>query len=226
VASQAGLQRLANNQNGFGGDLRFGKADGLSGADELCRQLAESSLPGSSSKTWRAFLSVKKGPTGAPVNAIDRVGNGPWYDRLGRTFAMNKAALLQPRPEGCDPAIVDDFPNENGVPNHAADGVNQVNNHHMLTGSDESGKANTGANDTCEDWTSAAVGGTAFAMTGPAVGLAYPRGFMGDDSWIFNIREGGCAPGATPGNGAQLGPEGTVGASGGYGGFYCFALSP
>jgi hypothetical protein len=30
VTSQAGLQRLSNNEDGFGGDLKFGKADGLS----------------------------------------------------------------------------------------------------------------------------------------------------------------------------------------------------
>src|SRR4029077_12204958 len=154
VTSQAGMQRLSGSQNGFGGDLRFGKPDGLTGADEICRQLAESSMPGSSSKTWRAFLSVKTGPSGSPVNAIDRVGNGPWYDRVGRLVAMTKADPAQPRPRGADPAIVDDLPNEAGVPNHAPDGATQINNHHTLTGSDGMGILNTGANDTRQDWTS------------------------------------------------------------------------
>ena len=53
MTSQAGLQRLSNSEDGFGGDLKFGKADGVSGADEICRQLAETSLPGNG-KTWRS----------------------------------------------------------------------------------------------------------------------------------------------------------------------------
>src|SRR6185295_9052963 len=93
MTSQAGLARLANNANGFGGDLRFNKADGLTGADEICKQLAEASMPGNG-KTWRAFLSVTRGPAGTPVNAIDRIGDGPWYDRRGRVFALTKAAAL------------------------------------------------------------------------------------------------------------------------------------
>ena len=47
--------------NGFGGDLRFGKTNGLDGADEICRQIAETSMAGNG-KTWRAFLSVTRGP--------------------------------------------------------------------------------------------------------------------------------------------------------------------
>jgi len=101
VTSQAGLQRLSGSPNGFGGDLRFGKADGLTGADEICRQMAEESMPGSSSKVWRAMLSVNKGPAGSPVNAIDRVGGGPWYDRIGRIVAMTKADLQADQTARC-----------------------------------------------------------------------------------------------------------------------------
>lgn len=43
--------------------------------------------------------------------------------------------------------------------------------------------------------------------------------------WISTLDEGGCAPGATP-PGAESGARGTVGALGGYGGFFCFALTP
>src|SRR4051794_20945724 len=111
------MQRLSGDQSGFGGDLRFGQADGLAGADEICRQIAEGSLPGSGKKTWHAFLSVTKDASGSPVNAIDRVGPGPWYDRLGRLIAMNPTDLAQTRPSGADPAILNDLPNEDGVPN-------------------------------------------------------------------------------------------------------------
>jgi hypothetical protein len=217
VTSQAGLQRLSNNEDGFGGDLKFGKADGLSGADEICRQLAEASLPGNG-KTWRAFLSATQGPDGNAVNAIDRVGEGPWYDRLGRVVAMSKAGLLQERPEEADPAIKDDLPNEDGVPNHNP-GTGIIDNHNVLTGSTEAGTLDTdGLSATCQDWTSSASSGGR-----PRCGVTWPRG--GIAHWLSVLNESGCAPGATP-PGAESGPQGTVGGLGGYGGFYCFALSP
>jgi hypothetical protein len=217
MASQAGLGRLAGNPNGFGGDLRFGKPDGLSGADEICRQLAEASMPGNG-KTWRAFLSVTKGPNGMPVNAIDRIGEGPWYDRRERLFAMNKAALMSARPLGADPVIIDDFPNEDGVPNHNP-GTGIIDNHNTLTGSSATGTLDTrGLSATCQDWTSSAAEGGK-----PRCGVSWPRGRLAH--WISTLDEGGCAPGATP-PGAEAGARGTVGALGGYGGFYCFALTP
>jgi hypothetical protein len=218
MTSQAGLGRLANNANGFGGDLRFGKADGLTGADEICKQLAEASMPGNG-KTWRAFLSVTRGPGGTPVNAIDRIGEGPWYDRLGRRLAMNKAALLSERPQGADPAIINDLPNEDGIPNHNP-GTGVIDNHNVLTGSTTSGTVDSqGLSATCQDWTSGVSSGGR-----PRCGVSWPRASL--THWISVLNEGGCAPGATPGGGAQSGPSGTVGALGGYGGFYCFATTP
>jgi hypothetical protein len=218
MTSQAGLARLANNANGFGGDLRFNKADGLTGADEICKQLAEASMPGNG-KTWRAFLSVTRGPAGTPVNAIDRIGDGPWYDRLGRPVAMNKAALLNERPQGADPAIINDLPNEDGIPNHNP-GTGVIDNHNVLTGSTTSGTVDAqGLTATCQDWTSAVSSGGR-----PRCGVSWPRASL--VHWISVLNEGGCAPGATPGGGAQSGPSGTVGALGGYGGFYCFATTP
>ena len=147
---------LSNNPKGFGGDLRFGKADGLSGADEICRRTAEMGMPGAGRKTWRAFLSATAGPDGQPVNAIDRVGNGPWYDRVGRMVAATKADLAQNRPRGANPAIINDLPNEHGIPNgHPNPGGPRVDNHHMLTGSKADGTLNSmNKRDTCNDWTS------------------------------------------------------------------------
>ncbi|HKU41474.1 MAG TPA: hypothetical protein VJR89_25130 [Polyangiales bacterium] len=153
VTSWAALQRLSKSPNGFGGDLRYGEADGLRGADEICREIAEASLAGSGKKTWRAFLSVTKGADGDPVNAIDRVGEGPWYDRQGRLLAQNKTALAMVRPQGADAAIINDFPNEDGIPNHAPDGM-LVDNHDMLTGTNETRKLfSTDWKYTCHDWT-------------------------------------------------------------------------
>jgi hypothetical protein len=217
MTSQAGLGRLAGNPDGFGGDLRFGKADGLSGADEICRQLAEGSMPGNG-KTWRAFLSVTEGPNGMPVHAIDRVGEGPWYDRVGRLVAMTKEDLQQVRPRGADPAIVDDLPNEDGIPNHDP-GTGIIDNHNVLTGSTTEGTLDDqGLSATCQDWTSSESGGGR-----PRCGVSWPRANL--LNWISVLNEGGCAPGATP-PGAESGPRGTVGPLGGYGGFYCFALTP
>ncbi len=217
VTSQAGLEGLAGNAKGFGGDLRFGKANGLDGADEICRQLAESSMP-DNGKTWRAFLSVTKGPDGAPVNAIDRIGEGPWYDRTGRLLAMNKAALMNTRPQGADPVIANDLPNEEGVPNHDP-GTGTIDNHNTMTGSTGMGTLDTrGLTATCQDWTDASASGGK-----PHCGVTWPRGQL--QHWISTLDEGGCAPGATP-RGAEAGPSGSVGGYGGYGGFYCFALTP
>ena len=217
LASQAGLAKLSGNELGFGGDLRFGKASGLAGADEICKQLAEGSMP-ANGKTWRAFLSVTKGPEGTPVNAIDRIGAGPWYDRLGRVFAMDKTGLMSTRPVGIDNEIANDLPNEDGVPNHDP-GTGIVDNHNILTGSTQTGTLDSqGLTATCQDWTSSASGGGR-----PRCGVSWPRSNL--VHWISALNEGGCAPGATP-PGADSGARGTVGALGGYGGFYCFALTP
>jgi len=218
ATSQAALRELSENQDGFGGDLRFGKATGLEGADEICRTIAETSMPGNG-KTWRAFLSVTKGPDDKPVNAIDRVGDGPWYDRRGRLLTMNKAGLLKTRPEGADPIIADDLPNEDGVPNHDPDGTGEIDNHNFLTGSTTLGVLNgMNLSDTCQDWMSKEANGGK-----PRCGVTWPR--VQFINWIYALNEGGCAPGATP-PGADQGKPGTVGALGGYGGFYCFALTP
>ena len=218
VTSVAALRRLSGSQDGFGGDLRFKQANGLAGADEICRVIADTSLPGNA-KTWRAFLSATKGPDGKPVNAIDRIGEGPWYDRRGRLFTMNKQGLLQTRPQGADPIIINDLPNEDGVPNHNPDGTGDIDNHNFLTGSSTLGVLNSmNPADTCQDWTSSAPDGGK-----PRCGVTWPR--VQFVNWIYALSEGGCAPGATP-PGADQGSPGTVGALGGYGGFYCFALTP
>jgi len=227
VTSLAALRILSGNQNGFGGDLRFGKADGLSGADEICRRVAERSMPGSGAKGWRAFLSVTKGPNGTAVNAIDRVGNGPWYDRLGRHLAANKTDLAQQRPRGADRTIIDDLPNEDGVLNHNPDGTGPVDNHDMLTGSNAQGNLyNTNWSCTCHDWTSA-VGSDGK----PRVGHSWPRSGMGRGgdmaNWMSALDEAGCAAGVNLQETGGPNPSNrTVGSGGGYGGFYCFALVP
>jgi hypothetical protein len=222
ITSLAGMQKLSGKQEGFGGDLRYGQADGLAGADKICSDLAESSMQGAAAKGWRAFLSVAQGPDGAPVHAIDRVGQGPWYDRAGRIVAMTKAALLNPRPQGADAAIINDLPNEDGLPNQTPDpGQPPVNNHHILTGSDTSGKLYNGSvNSTCNNWTS-----TAQSAGRPRIGFSYPAGNR--QHWISGQDEGGCGAGAVLVDRGGSDPSNPiVGSGGGYGGIYCLALMP
>lgn len=238
VTSLKAMVELSKNDQGFGGDLRFGETGdgaGLRGADKICTTIAEKSMPGNN-KTWRAFLSATKGADGNPVHAIDRIGEGPWYDRTGRLISQNKTSVAAVRPEGADEAIINDLPNEDGVPNHEPDiGQGEVDNHDVLTGTDEEGMLfSTDAGSTCDDWTSSAESGE------PHCGHSWPRmgGFGGDDgpgggfgsgnNWMSALDESGCAPGVWIVEAGPPGANGTksVGDGGGYGGIYCFALTP
>lgn len=220
ATSHAALQRESGSEDGFGGDL-----GGLSGADAICQSIAEYSSPCQSNKVWRAFLST------STEDAIDRIGTGPWYDRLGRLLANDVEELQNDRPPNAHPAIKDDFPNEDGVPNQYPDG-DHVDNHQFLTGSNSEGRLfdeNVGAGTICEDtWSIAAAtcnDWTTSAEVGcPRVGHSWPRQISGIN-WISVWNEGGCAPGGVLTD--TGGPDGSrrVGSAGGYGGFYCFAVT-
>jgi hypothetical protein len=178
LTSLAAMRELSGSSDGFGGDLRFGEMGdgaGLRGADKICTTIAERSMPGAAAKQWRAFLSATKGgPDGGPVHAIDRIGEGPWYDRLGRLFSTSKADLLGTRPASADQVIKNDFPNELGVPNHNPDGSGEVDNHDVLTGSNAMGQLfEDNPQVTCDDWTKSAGD----AADRPRVGHSWPRGF-------------------------------------------------
>jgi hypothetical protein len=221
VTSLKALQELSGSANGFGGDFRFGKTGpgaGLKGADSICSCIAERSMPGSRAKQWRAFLSVTADENGKQVNAIDRVGNGPWYDRLGRVLALTRADLLNTRPANADPVIANDLPNEDGVPNHTPEGTT-VDNHHFVTGSSTTG-ALYSATATCADWTSV------LASSGkPRCGFSWPRSGSNGNHWISGFDAAGCVAGiyiSSSGGGTGS----IIGSGGGYGGFYCFALTP
>jgi hypothetical protein len=226
VTSLRAMQELSGSEDGFGGDLSFGEVGpgaGLRGADAICAAIAEQSMPGASAKQWRAFLSAAADENGQPVHAIDRIGEGPWYDRLGRVVAMTREELQAERPLAADPAIIDDLPNEDGVPNHQPDATQpEVDNHDTLTGSDAMGQL-FGPDATCSDWTSSE------GQEGirPRIGHSWPRGPDNGRHYISDHDAGGCAPGVNimGGGGPQPGDY-SVGAGGGYGGIYCFALYP
>jgi hypothetical protein len=228
VTSWSALQKLST-PNGFGGDLRFGETGvgaGLRGADKICATIAEASMPGAGAKGWRAFLSAADDGTGKPVNAIERIGTGPWYDRLGRKFGDTITDINATRPANADAAIKNDFPNEDGVPNHQPDPTAAaVDNHDMLTGSNTAGKLYD-KTATCLDWTSAE--GNLTTEGKPRVGHSWPRsggvggpfgggpggpggpdgggpggpgapdggGPIDADNWMSALTESGCAPGA------------------------------
>jgi len=143
---------------GFGGN--FG---GLEGADEICTTLARQANR-SDAKVWRAFLSTSGFNGGERVDAIDRVGPGPWFDFNGRRLANDVAGLFPVadvgRPRGADPQLAVMFSDENG---EAVRPNQRVNNHDTLTGSGQDGRLfDDGANGrvaTCEDWTSNSVHG-------------------------------------------------------------------
>ncbi len=257
VTSLEAMQRLSGNPYGFGGDLRYGEADGLTGADKICTEIAEYSMPGAGAKQWRAFLSVTAGPDGDPVNAKDRIGQGPWYDRTGRLVAASLTDLLNERPIGADATIVNDLPNEYGIPNHDPDGTGEVDNHDFLTGTDDTGSLfHTDPGFTCNDWTSATgstgtprcghtwpttMGGGLGDGTFPGGDGTFPSPPSGDgtfpggadigmgsmSNWMSALNEAGCAPGINLVQDGGPDPNNpTVGSGGGYGGIYCFALTP
>jgi len=207
VTSLATMRLQSNSPDGFGGDL-----GGLAGADAICQRAATDA--GGGDRTWRAFLSVAVGPGGGPVHAIDRIGDGPWYDRTGRLIALDRAGLLSTRPMG-DTSAVNDLPDENGV------GLRSFGDtHDIMTGSNAEGRldgADPGA--TCQDWTSAVGPGSENRVR---AGHSWPA--MSGMHWITAHRLPGCGPGVR----TTITPPGeqgnTVGGQGGWGGIYCFAL--
>ena len=228
LTSLKAMRALSMNEQGFGGDLRYGETGagaGLRGADKICATIAERSMAGASSKQWRAFLSATSDENGKKVDAIDRIGQGPWYDRLGRLLANTTSELANERPKNAHAAIKNDLPNEDGVPNHNPDLTGSVDNHETLTGSNAQGRLYS-ASSTCKDWTTS--DGSA-ANGFPRVGHSWPRTPTGDPlgNWLSAYNAAGCAANVTliELGGAPLGSTG-VGAAGGYGGFYCFALVP
>jgi hypothetical protein len=256
LISYDALRRYSGRDEGFGGNL-----GGITGADALCKRAALESSPCAGNKTWHAFLSTTK------EDAIDRVGQGPWYDRIGRLLANDVSELLNERPPNADPEIIDDFPNEYGIPNQYPNGDSEaVDNHETLTGTGLDGRlysqdVDAGApaaapepaapapgpsggrppgfpggggsagggstacpggwtpeKATCWDWTSDKPEGC------PRVGHSWPSDLSGV-SWISVWNEAGCAPGVTAVQGFPEDGNASVGAWGGYGGFYCFAVT-
>ena len=180
--------------SGKGGDL-----GGLAGADAHCQQLAQAA--GAGGKTWRAYLSTNQGAQGGPVNARDRIGNGPWQNAKGAVIATNVADLHSANNKLGRATALD----EKGQPvKMRGDTPNQ---HDILTGSDLEGKAFPGnLNLTCNNWTSSTFGS---AMLGHVdrEGIADT---VYQKSWVSSHMSRSCSQ-----------PD--LVATGGAGLYYCFA---
>ena len=215
VTSLEIMRELSGSEDGFGGDL-----GGLAGADDICQQAA--TAVGFGGKTWRAFLSATDGGDGQPVHASERIGEGPWYDRNGLLIAENIQGLLGDRPDG-DPATVNDLPNEFG------EGLEAMGDtHDVMTGTNAMGQLDsTDPANTCNDWTSTTVtpvGGGRSGGGGLRLGHAWPAERSGTN-WMAVHSASSCGAGVNlVQNGA--GDGSSVGAGGGWGAIYCFALSP
>ena len=225
VTSLDAMVLLSGSEDGFGGNLSYGGAAGVEGADRICAAIAELGMPGAGQKPWRAFLSASTGgANGGALHAIDRIGDGPWYDRNGRLVANDLAGLTSANRPAADAQIRNDLPNERGESQRNQPGPSPgstADNHDVLTGSNASGQfQGGGAAATCNDWT------TTVANTGrPNCGHSWPA--MSGQSWIRAHPVAGCAAVV---NLVQNGPgapncEG-VGCGGGYGALYCFSLVP
>jgi hypothetical protein len=186
------------------------------------------------------------------VDAIDRIGDGLWHERVGRLLASGISELITDSTRAvrmltnADPEIRDDLPNEYGIPSLNPDGTGDVDNHQILTGTGMNGRLyNQDASGTgmilfpaalppAAPTTSglpkrprAGIGPAPSAAGCPRVGHSWPRDISGIN-WISVWNEGGCAPGGVLENVGTGGPDGTarIGSAGGYGGWYCFAILP
>jgi hypothetical protein len=186
---------------GMGGDLRAtpADADGLAGADALCKTLATAVSATLGAKTWRAYLST------TTVNARDRIGTGPWRNAAGTEIAASVAALHEEG--GATNAL--SYDNSLDETGQRVPGVMRpagtMNVHDILTGSDAGGRVQ--ANQHCNNWTSSNA-------SSARVGHSDRMG-GGSLSWNSVHASGGCAE--MGGNSVRTG--------GGRGSIYCFATN-
>jgi hypothetical protein len=246
VTSYYHLAELSGSPDGFGGDLRYkGAATGLEGADAICQEIGR--RVGFGHRTWRAYLST------STVNAIDRIGSGPWYDHQGVKVADSPQELISGanrQPGGCcDIGTYDEMGLfHDGKTDQNNDGIDD-DDHDTMTATLADG---TYAGFSCDDWTSTtatstesggnqgggqqgggAPGGGGFGGFGGGFGgFDLNTGIMMGHSWPAQSgrhwaqsHAGHQCKAGTNFIQDGFGDGSTVGGGGGYGGFYCFALA-
>ena len=183
--------------SGKGADL-----GGLAGADQHCQNLAQA--VGAGNRTWRAYLSTASTATQPGVNAIDRIGRGPWQNAKGVVIATDIENL-----HGANNITKQTNLTEKGtVVNGRGD---TPNTHDMLTGSQTNGLAFPAGTDlTCGNYTKSGTDGAVQMGHSDRQGLTedyYAR------SWnSSHASRGGCSQPALV-------------STGGAGLFYCFATN-
>ena len=174
---------------------------GLAGADAHCQALAAKA--GAGGKTWRAYLSAQAAGGAPAVNARDRIGKGPWVNAGG----LQCAASVDDVHSASNKIDTENALAETGrrIPSR----LFVVNQHDILTGSDENGRALPPDKDmTCGNWTKSGDGA---AMVGH-----HDRMGLRDDapskSWNASHPSRGCS-------------ADQLKSSGGAGLIYCFAAN-
>jgi len=185
---------VTSRGSGRGGDL-----GGLTGADQICQELA--TVAGAGSKKWRAYLSTDAYAPDGPIAARDRIGHGPWQNFKGDVIARN----------------VDDLHNANNKINTQT-GLTELGAiipprgntplyHDMMTGATpEGGVFPSNLSMTCRNWTSSTTGS---AMVGHVDRLGRTDTDQAR-SWNSSHQTSACSLEA-------------LHAAGGNGLFYCFA---
>ena len=171
---------------------------GLSGADQVCQDLAYAA--GAGDLTWRAYLSAVAQGDQAAVHARDRIGSGPWFNHGGVRIADDVASL-----HGENNLTKETILTEKGqMVNGRGDDPNM---HDILTGSTLEGRASDAEGDTtCDNWTSSSSDGSALVGHHDRQG-----GGANPTSWNSAHGSRGCG---------QEDLQGT----GGNGFFYCFGI--
>jgi len=179
---------------GKGADL-----GGLTGADAHCQNLAEA--VGAGHREWRAYLSTQETETEPAVNAIDRIGEGPWGNAKGVAIASDIDSLLYDNSNiNYEHAIT-----EKGERVNSRVFGDSPNKHDILTGTQIDGTAYPAGDDmTCSNWTSDDEG----------------RAVLGHSDRHRRIYPGSPWNSAHPSRGCS---QEALEATGGDGLFYCFA---
>ena len=204
-ASQEGALSAAQKSMSFfvtsAGSGKGADLGGLSGADKICQNLAQTA--GSGSRTWHAYLSTSAAGGAPAVNARDRIGAGPWHNANGVVIAKSVADLHSAANNLNKQTALTE---KGGLVNGRGDTPNE---HDILTGSAPDGTAIPGTADmTCSNWTSSGEGS---AMLGHSDRMGL-RDDEPSKSWNSSHPSRGCS---------QESLRGTGGA--GY--FYCFAVN-
>lgn len=183
--------------SGKGADL-----GGIAGADQHCQILAQAA--GAGNRTWRAYLSTTSTAATPGVNAIDRIGRGPWRNAKGDVIATDIENLHGLRNNLTKQTNLTE---KGAVVNGRGD---TPNTHDILTGSTRNGLAFPAGTDmTCGNWTMSGANGAA------QLGHSDRQGLTDDDyarSWNSSHGSRGCSQAALV-------------TTGGAGLFYCFAAN-